>query len=154
MSAKSFQLCPTLCNPTDCNPPGSVVHGILRQEYWSGFPRHLPGDPSNPGIEPMSLCLLDWKEGSLPQVPPGEPIKNKMTLYILSLRQRLQSEERKVDPSCQTQQNTTQEGPRAVIPPGSHSPAPPALHSLGRPSAGSGVANLCICTATFSPWTE
>ena len=26
--AKSFQLCPTLCNPRDCSPPGSSVHGI------------------------------------------------------------------------------------------------------------------------------
>ena len=24
------QLCPTLCNPVDCNPPGSSVHGILQ----------------------------------------------------------------------------------------------------------------------------
>ena len=24
------QLCPTLCNPMDCNPPGSSVHGILQ----------------------------------------------------------------------------------------------------------------------------
>ena len=24
------QLCPTLCNPTDCSPPGSPVHGILQ----------------------------------------------------------------------------------------------------------------------------
>ena len=23
------QLCPTLCNPTDCSPPGSCVHGIF-----------------------------------------------------------------------------------------------------------------------------
>ena len=22
------QLCPTLCNPVDCSPPGSSVHGI------------------------------------------------------------------------------------------------------------------------------
>ena len=27
--AKSFQLCLTLCNPMDCSPPGSSVHGIL-----------------------------------------------------------------------------------------------------------------------------
>ena len=26
--AKSFQLCPTLCNPRDCSPPGSSVHEI------------------------------------------------------------------------------------------------------------------------------
>ena len=24
------QLCPTLCNPMDCSPPGSFVHGILQ----------------------------------------------------------------------------------------------------------------------------
>ena len=23
-----YQLCPTLCNPMDCSPPGSSVHGI------------------------------------------------------------------------------------------------------------------------------
>ena len=23
------QLCPTLCNPMDCSPPGSSVHGIF-----------------------------------------------------------------------------------------------------------------------------
>ena len=27
-AAKSLQLCPTLCNPKDCSPPGSSVHGI------------------------------------------------------------------------------------------------------------------------------
>ena len=30
------QLCPTLCNPMDCSPPGFSVHGIFyAQEYWS-----------------------------------------------------------------------------------------------------------------------
>ena len=29
--------CPTLCDPMDCSPPGSV-HGILRQEHRSGWP--------------------------------------------------------------------------------------------------------------------
>ena len=24
------QLCPTLCNPMDCSPPGSSIHGILQ----------------------------------------------------------------------------------------------------------------------------
>ena len=24
------QSCPTLCDPTDCSPPGSSVHGILQ----------------------------------------------------------------------------------------------------------------------------
>ena len=29
-AAKSLQLCPTLCNPTDSSPPGSSVPGILQ----------------------------------------------------------------------------------------------------------------------------
>ena len=27
MCAQSFQSCPTLCNPMDCSPPGSSIHG-------------------------------------------------------------------------------------------------------------------------------
>ena len=30
MSAKSLQLCLTLCDPMDCIPPGSSVYGILQ----------------------------------------------------------------------------------------------------------------------------
>ena len=35
--AQLLQSCPTLCNPMDCSLPGASVHGILRQEYWSGY---------------------------------------------------------------------------------------------------------------------
>ena len=32
-------LCLTLCDSwTVCSPPGSSVHGISEQEYWSGLP--------------------------------------------------------------------------------------------------------------------
>ena len=48
------QSCPTLCDPMDCNLPGSSVHAISRQEYWSGLPFPPPGDLPNPGIEPRS----------------------------------------------------------------------------------------------------
>ena len=30
MRTESLQLCPTLCDPIDCNPPDSSVHGILQ----------------------------------------------------------------------------------------------------------------------------
>ena len=39
----------------DCSPPDSSVHGISRQEYWSGLPFPSPGDLPHPGIEPASL---------------------------------------------------------------------------------------------------
>ena len=29
-AAKSLQLCPTLCDPMDCSPPGSSVHGTFQ----------------------------------------------------------------------------------------------------------------------------
>ena len=39
LCAKLLQSCPTLCDPLDCSPPGSSVHGILpaRILVW-GFP--------------------------------------------------------------------------------------------------------------------
>ena len=43
------------CDPMDCRPPGSSVHGIFQAEYWSGLPFPSPGDLSNPGIEAMPL---------------------------------------------------------------------------------------------------
>ena len=38
-AAKLFQLCPTLCDPIDCSPPGSPVPGILqaRTLEWGHF---------------------------------------------------------------------------------------------------------------------
>ena len=30
MRAQSLKSCPSLCNPTDCSPPGSSLHGILQ----------------------------------------------------------------------------------------------------------------------------
>ena len=45
----------TLCDMVDYSPPGSSVHGVSREEYWSGMSSPLPGDLLNPGLEPMSL---------------------------------------------------------------------------------------------------
>ena len=62
--------CPTLCNPTDCRPPDSSVHGILqvRTLEWVAYPppRNLP----NPGMERGPPAL---QEDSLPAEPPGKP---------------------------------------------------------------------------------
>ena len=40
MSTQSFLSCLTLCDPTDCSPPGSSVHGILqaRTLEWVAMP--------------------------------------------------------------------------------------------------------------------
>ena len=40
MHAKSLQSCLILCNPMDCSPPGSSVHGILQAKIleWVAMP--------------------------------------------------------------------------------------------------------------------
>ena len=37
---RSFQLCPTLCNPMDCSLPGSSIHGIFQARVleWGALP--------------------------------------------------------------------------------------------------------------------
>ena len=49
--------CLTLCNSMDSSAPGSSVHGVSRQEYWSGLPCPPPGDLPDPGIKPTSPAL-------------------------------------------------------------------------------------------------
>ena len=41
-NAKSLQSCPTLCDPIDVSPPGSLSLGFSRQEHWSGLPFPSP----------------------------------------------------------------------------------------------------------------
>ena len=55
MRAKSLQLCLTLCNPMGGRPPGSSVHRILQQEYWSELPLPPAGHLSDPRMERASL---------------------------------------------------------------------------------------------------
>ena len=65
--------CLTLCDPEDCSPPGSFVHGNSpRQEYCSGLPHPPPGNLPNPDTEPRSPSL---QADSLPSKPSGKPMK-------------------------------------------------------------------------------
>ena len=51
------QSCLTLCDLTDCSPPGSSVHGILQARILGWVAFSSPGDFSNPGIELVSPRL-------------------------------------------------------------------------------------------------
>ena len=72
------QLCLTLCDTMGYSPPGSSVHGIPRQGYWSGLPFPTSGDLPNPGIEPASLVSPAlagrFFTTAPPRKPQGEPI--------------------------------------------------------------------------------
>ena len=69
------QKCPALCNPMDCSPPASPVHGILQARIleWvtilfsrGSFP------PSHPEIKPGSPVL---QADILPSEPPGKHLR-------------------------------------------------------------------------------
>ena len=74
------QSCPNLCDPMDSSPPGFSVHGISRQEYWSGLTFPSPGDLPNPGIESGSPAL---KTDALPSEPPGKGIYIPLYYYTI-----------------------------------------------------------------------
>ena len=66
-------LCPTLCDPTVCSPPGSSLSKeFSRQEDRGGLPFPTSGDPPKTGRNACLLCLLHWQADSLLLLPPGE----------------------------------------------------------------------------------
>ena len=48
--AQLLQLCLTLCDPMDCSPPDSSVHGIFQARILEWVTFSPPGDFSDPGI--------------------------------------------------------------------------------------------------------
>ena len=71
---KTAQLCPTLCNPMDCNPPGSSVHDSPGKNTGVGchalLQRVFPIQGSNAHLS----HLLHWQVGSLPLAPHWKPV--------------------------------------------------------------------------------
>ena len=67
-AAKSFQSCPTLCDPIDGSPPGSPVPGILqaRTLEWVAISQSCP-----------TLC------DPIDSSPPGSPIRGILQVRTL-----------------------------------------------------------------------
>ena len=74
-----------LCDPMDCSPPGSSVHGIFqaRMVEWVAMPSSR-GSSWPRGWTHISSCLLQWQVGSLPLAPPGKPICVNTGCFSLS----------------------------------------------------------------------
>ena len=87
MKGKVTQSSPALCDPMDCNPPGSLPMDFSREECGSGLPFPSPGDLPDPGIELGSPAL---QADALPSRPPGKLFGqrktelNQPTLFIFS----------------------------------------------------------------------
>ena len=80
--AKPLQLCLTYCDPMDCSPPGSSVHGILQARTLEWLPFPPPGDLPNPGIKPRSPAS---QADSLPAEPP-RMLDSSLPLTVLVLK--------------------------------------------------------------------
>ena len=74
------------CNPMDCGPPDSSVHGILQAGILEWLPCPPPEDLPDPGIEPMSpelqLDSLQYKTKSSKKI-----FKLKIKTYLVDWSQ-------------------------------------------------------------------
>ena len=64
LHAKSLQLCPTLCNPMDCSPPGSSIHGDSVQArilQWVAMPSSMGSSQSRDQTHVSYVsCIGKW----------------------------------------------------------------------------------------------
>ena len=67
------QSCLTLCDPMDCSPPGSSVHGISQAGILRWVAISYSRDLPNPGIEPVSLAAPALSGRFFTTEAPGEP---------------------------------------------------------------------------------
>ena len=67
----------TLCDPMNCNPPGSSVHGIFPARLLgAGCHFLLQGICLTQGLNPCFWHLLHWYVDSLPLSHLGSPMDN------------------------------------------------------------------------------
>ena len=83
----SAQVCPTLCDPVDCSPPGSSVHEILQARILEWVATPSSRGSSWPGDGPMSLASPALAGGFFTISAAWEsaltPITSEKTRFIL-----------------------------------------------------------------------
>ena len=67
------QSCQSLCDPMDCSPPGSSVHGTLQARILECVAMPFSRDRPHPGIEPGSPVSPALAAGVFTTEPPGKP---------------------------------------------------------------------------------
>ena len=86
MKVLATQLCRTLCDPTDCSPPGSSVHRILQARIleWAAIPfsRIFP----NLGLKPGLLIAGRFFSVSSHQRSPPWESTNSLILIVKGIR--------------------------------------------------------------------
>ena len=90
LHAKSFQSCLTLCNPTDCSPPGSSGHGILQGRIleWVAMPSSRgSAQPRDQTLVSGISCIGRWC--SLPLHHLRNPVKCLLHIIFSKLQKQL-----------------------------------------------------------------
>ena len=86
-----IQLCLTLCDHMDCNPPGFSVHGVLqaRTLEWVAisFARDLSNQGSNPGLPHCRQILYHLIHQGNPifKLDGAKPLSHLLQEYLFSL---------------------------------------------------------------------
>ena len=83
------QLCPTLCDPMDCGPPGSSAHGILLAGILEWVGVSLSRGPSRPRDRAWGSCasytgrrvLHWWASGEAPLKPCSFSVPDVCSLF-------------------------------------------------------------------------
>ena len=70
MRAQSLQSCPTLCDPVDCSPPGSSIHGILQARILEWIAFSFSKGSSQPGDWTLVSCISCIADGFFTTEPP------------------------------------------------------------------------------------
>ena len=83
VSAKPLQLCPSLCTPMDCSPPGFSVHGVLQARTLAGAA--IPTQGQNPGLLLCQQILYHLSHHGSLRVAAGKTISVKNQIRVLSL---------------------------------------------------------------------
>ena len=78
------QLCLTLCDPMDCNPPGSSVHGILQARIlkWVAIPVSM--ESSWPMGQTRVSCLEYTLSNMVTHVSVVRLWRKKITKYLIN----------------------------------------------------------------------
>ena len=77
-SCSVTQLCLTLCEPVDCSPPGSSVHGIFQTRILGWITISSSKDPPHPGIKPTSLASPAQASRFFTTEPSGKPSSDRI----------------------------------------------------------------------------
>ena len=81
-AALCAQSCLTLCDPKDCNPPGSSVHGLSQARVLEWVAMPFSRGSSQPGMKPKSPALAGR---FFTAEPPGKPLAGEWILVCVWL---------------------------------------------------------------------